>query len=134
VFVSYDNQYNFIEDFAATHLLHDGVAFTMNESNDRWCVECYIYFVVTMVDDMRIYITPDAQSRIQWLRGVSYDLMVNEGKWQCYSYSVESIKNDVQFRLEHLQGIANYYIARRNLPSSPLSTAIKLRSTYYHPR
>jgi len=134
VFVSYDDTYNFIQDKAAQHILHDGVAYAMNTYDDHWCVECYIYFVVTMKDDMRIYITADAQSRVQSLRGVSYDMLINEGRFKCYSYSVGSIRNDVQIQIEHLQGNADYYLARRDRPSSPISSAIKLSTPSMHPR
>ena len=55
-----------------------------------------------MMDDMRLYVTADATARIQGIsRGVYKDLMVNEGQFECFSYSVGSINNDVMFGISH---------------------------------
>ena len=55
-----DDQFNIVEDKPAQHLLSDGVSITMNEGDYHWCKECYIYLIVVMVDDMRLYVTADA--------------------------------------------------------------------------
>ena len=94
-----------------------------------------MYLIVVMVEDMRVYVTPDATTRIQSVGGGVYeDVMVNEGRFQCFSYSVGSILNDVLFGFSNFQGNADLFIARRNEPGSPNSSAIKLSTEIQHPR
>ena len=88
-----------------------------------------------MIDDMRLYVTADATARVGSIsRGVYKDLMVNEGSFECFAYSVGSINNDVLFRMNHYQGNADLYVARRNEPSTIASSAIKMSSVMEYPR
>ena len=53
-----------------------------NEGEFGWCIECYVYLIVVMVDDMRLYVTADATTRTQTLAGGVYqDIMVNESQF-----------------------------------------------------
>ena len=60
--------------------------------------------------------------------------MVNEGQFECFSYSVGSINNDVMFGISHYQGNADLFVARRNQPSTIASSAIKMSSVMEFPR
>ena len=57
----------------------------MNEGDYNWCTECWVYLIVVMVDDMRLYATADATTRTQNLAGnVFQDVMINEAEFQCF--------------------------------------------------
>ena len=133
--MSLDDSFNIIEDRPVQHILTDGVSMLKNEGEPHWCIECYVYLIIVMVDDMRLYVTADATTRTQNLAGNVYqDVMVNESQFECFAYSVGSINNDVLFGWSHLQGNADLFVARRNEPSTKTSTAIKLSTEIQHPR
>ena len=91
-----------MEDRPAQHILQNGQSVLVNEGEPNWCKKCWVYLVVVMMDDMSLYVTADATARIQGIsRGVYKDLMVNEGQFECFSYSVGSINNDVMFGISH---------------------------------
>ena len=122
-----DETFNIIEDVPAKHILADGVSLLMNEGEPHWCVECYVYLIVVMVDDMRLYVTADATTRTQTLsKGIEMDIMVNESTFKCFQYSIDRLIHDVMFTFNHLQGSSDLFIARRNEPSTTRSTAIKM--------
>lgn len=124
-----------MEDRPAQHILANGQSVLVNEGEPNFCKKCWVYLVVVMIDDMRLYVTADATARIGSVsRGVYKDLMVNEGSFECFSYSVGSINNDVLFRMNHYQGNADLYVARRNEPSTIASSAIKMSSVMEYPR
>ena len=113
----------------------DGVSVMVNEGDYHWCKECWVYLIVVMHEDMRLYVTADATTRTQSIgSGVYVNVAVNEGEFRCFQYSIGSINNDVLFGFSNFQGNADLYIARRNEPSTPNSSAIKMTSAIEHPR
>jgi hypothetical protein len=69
-----------MEDRPAKHILANGQSVLVNEGEPNFCKKCWVYLVVVMIDDMRLYVTADATARIGSIsRGVYKDLMVNEG-------------------------------------------------------
>jgi len=117
------------------HILETGVAMMTNEDDKHWCVECWVHVIVIMADDMRVYITAEATTRTSAVSsGVYEDILINAGRFDCFSYSVESIENDVLFGFSNFQGNADLFIARRNEPSTPASSAIRLSTPIQYPR
>ena len=61
-FIHFD-EFNIIEERPTTHLLKDGgQAIKMNKGDPYWCTECFIYLIVRMVDDTRLWVTAIAES------------------------------------------------------------------------
>jgi hypothetical protein len=57
VHVSLDNNYYLIEEKPAPHITDNGVAVKFGEDDYNWCVKCYIYIIVNIVQEGRYYIT-----------------------------------------------------------------------------
>jgi len=92
VFISFDKNFNLIEDKPHYHLLDSGVAVMLNKRDYRWCVDCTLYILVNMIEDRRLYITSDAFSSVTgtMASGVKRKFLVNSGKTECLSYSIAS--------------------------------------------
>lgn len=46
-----------IEDKAVSHMTDKGLNFYMTDDDPNWCTECYVYVIVNMIEDRRIYVT-----------------------------------------------------------------------------
>lgn len=55
--VSLDDDFYIIEEKPATHFVSNGVGFKFSEKDHNWCVKCYIYVIVNIVEEGRYYIT-----------------------------------------------------------------------------
>ena len=53
-----------MEDKPAQHILQNGVSVLVNEGEPNFCKKCWVYLVVVMMDDMRLYVTADATARL----------------------------------------------------------------------
>lgn len=49
-----------IEDRPARHITDSGLSILMTKDDTRWCVNCYIYLIVNMIEDRRIYVKAEA--------------------------------------------------------------------------
>jgi hypothetical protein len=49
-----------VEDRPASHITDDGLSVLMTDKDIRWCTECYVYLIVNMVEDRRVYVTATA--------------------------------------------------------------------------
>ena len=57
----------------------------MSDGEPHWCIECHVYLIVVMIDDMRVYVTADATTRTQNIAGgVVKDILVNEATFKCF--------------------------------------------------
>lgn len=60
VYVSHDPKFNVIEDKPASHITDDGLSVLMTDKDTRWCINCYVYVIVNMIEDRRIYVTAES--------------------------------------------------------------------------
>ena len=66
----------------------------LNKQDYKWCTSCYIYIIVNMIEDRRVYITGEAsQIDNNLINGVPKYLLANEGKTECLSHSIVSVEN-----------------------------------------
>ena len=57
-----DSKYSVIEDRPARHITDSGLSVLLTSEDTRWCVDCYVYLIVNMIEDKRIYVTSEATS------------------------------------------------------------------------
>ena len=70
----------------------------MSNTDTRWCVNCYVYVIVTMIEDRRLYVRAEARSGNPGIvEGIDTHLLVNEGNIECVSYSIGSSTKDAMF-------------------------------------
>lgn len=55
--VSLDNNFYLIEEKPASHITENGIAIKFGENDFQWCVKCYIYVILNIVEEGRYYIT-----------------------------------------------------------------------------
>ena len=68
-----------IEDRPARHITDAGLSVLLTSDNTRWCVDCYVYLIVNMIEDKRIYVTSEATSANKSLiQTIDNFLLVNE--------------------------------------------------------
>jgi len=60
-FVISDNKFNLVEDRPASHITKKGRMVLMTNSDPRWCTDCYVYLIVNMLEDRRVYVTATAR-------------------------------------------------------------------------
>ena len=81
-YLSHDNKFNVIEDRPARHVTDKGLSVLMTSSDTLWCVDCYVYIILSMVDDRRIYVTAEARSGNPSISpGLDSHFLVNEGQF-----------------------------------------------------
>ena len=74
-----DSKYSVIEDRPARHITDSGLSVLLTSDNTRWCVDCYVYLIVNMIEDKRIYVTSEATSANKSLiQTIDNYLLVNE--------------------------------------------------------
>ena len=98
VYVSHDSKYSVIEDRPARHITDEGLSVYMTSEDTRWCVNCYVYLIVNMIEDKRLYVTSQARTVNEGLdTNIVNHFSANEGSLECKSYSIGSIKSDALF-------------------------------------
>jgi len=94
VFMSHDSKFNVIEERPSTHILKDGVSVKLSSRDYQWCVNCWVYFIVNVIDDRRVYATATAHSRTRVLRdNIKTQVLINEGQTECLSFSVNATED-----------------------------------------
>jgi len=87
----------------------------MTSADTRWCTNCYVYLIVNMVEDRRVYVTAASKASNSGLvQEIDNHLLANEGQFECEGYSVGGSALDTMFILENYQGTADMYLAKRN--------------------
>ena len=87
-----------IEDRPANHITNAGLSVLLTSKDTRWCVNCYIYLIVNMIEDRRIYVTSEALTgNKSIISEIDNHLLVNEGDFECKSYSIGSSTFDTFF-------------------------------------
>ena len=114
-----------IEDRPARHITDAGLSVLLTSDNTRWCVDCYVYLIVNMIDDKRIYVTSEATSSNKSLiQTIDNYLLVNEADIQCRSFSIGSSEVDTLFSVTNFQGVADLFLAKRTEPSNTQSSSV----------
>ena len=123
-----------IEDRAISHMTDKGLSLLMTEADATWCVDCYIYVIVNMVEDRRIYVTASTKTTNEGisLLDVSYYLLANAGNVECETYSIKSSEFDAHFSFSSFQGAANFFIAKRTFPQSINSSSVVIQTKKSH--
>jgi len=116
-----------IEDRPARHITDSGLSVMLTKDDTRWCVDCYIYLIVNMIEDRRIYVTAEATTgNKSIIEKIDNYLLANEGKIECKSYSIGSTESDTLFSVTNFQGDADFFLAKRTKPSSISSSSVVL--------
>ena len=114
-----------IEDRPARHITDAGLSVLLTSDNTRWCVDCYVYLIVNMIEDKRIYVMSEATSANKSLiQTINNYLLVNEADIQCRSFSIGSSEVDTLFSVTNFQGVADLFLAKRTEPSSVQSSSV----------
>ena len=131
---AYDGKFSVIEDHPASHITDLGLSVLMTSKDIRWCTNCYVYLIVNMIEDRRIYVTAEAKtSNDGILEGIDSYLLANEGSIECLSYSIGSSKDDALFHFYNFQGGADFFLAKRTEPTSADSSAVVLKTKISYP-
>ena len=114
-----------IEDRPARHITDAGLSVLLTSDNTRWCVDCYVYLIVNMIEDKRLYVTSEATSANKSLiQTIDNYLLVNEADTQCRSFSIGSSEVDTLFSVTNFQGVADLFLAKRTEPSNIDSSSV----------
>ena len=123
-----------VEDHPASHVTDLGLSVIMTTKDTRWCTNCYVFLIVNMIEDRRIYVTAEAKTTNDGiLEGINSYLLANEGSIECLSYSIGSSKDDALFHFYNFQGGADFFLAKRSEPSSIDSSSVVLRTRISYP-
>ena len=124
-FLAVDSTFSVVEDRPARHITDSGLSVLLTEDDTRWCTDCYIYLIVNMIEDKRIYVTAEASSANKSLiQTIDNFLLVNESDMQCRSFSIGSSEVDTLFSVTNFQGCADFFLAKRTEPSSMQSSSV----------
>ena len=94
-----------VEDRPARHITDSGLSVILTSDDTRWCVDCYVYLIVNMIEDKRIYVTSEAFSANKSLIDtIDNFFLVNENDIQCSSFSIGSSEVDTLFSVTNFQG------------------------------
>ena len=130
-----DSTFNVIEERPSTHILKDGVSVKLSSNDYQWCVNCWVYFIVNVIDDRRVYATARSFSRTLNLRSdVNTQLLINEGQTECFAFSVGSMNDDLVCQVNNFQGNADLFLGRRTEPTSISSSSVRLIGAKQHPQ
>ena len=70
----------------------------MTNKDIRWCTKCYVYLIVTMIEDRRVYVTATAKTSNPGLvKEIDNHLLANEGQFECGSFSISGAAKDAKF-------------------------------------
>ena len=79
-----DGNFSLLESKEARHVTERGINVLVTSADSRWCVNCYVYLIVNIIEDRRIYVTTKALSENPPLvTGISSDLIANAGLTEC---------------------------------------------------
>ena len=56
-YISLDDSFYLIEEKPASHVVDNGIAFKFGSNDYEWCVKCYVYVILNVVEESRYYIT-----------------------------------------------------------------------------
>ena len=77
-------------------------------------MDCYIYLLVHLIEDKRIYVTAVATTTNKSIIGdIGNYMLANEGDIECKSYSIGSSTFDTLFKVTNFQGDADFFLAKR---------------------
>ena len=97
-YLSHDRKFSVVEDRPARHVTDEGLSVLLTKTDTRWCVNCYVYVIVTMIEDKRIYVKAEARnSNPALIQGIDTYMLVNGGNLECVSYSIGSDTKDALF-------------------------------------
>jgi len=89
-----------VEDRPASHVTDDGLSVFLTDTDTRWCTECYVYLIVNMVEDRRVYIKATAMTNNSGiLKDLDNHLLANVGQIECQPYSIGGSTYDALFYL-----------------------------------
>lgn len=71
----------------------------MTKKEKLWCSDCYVYIIVNMIEDKRLYATGKSSMLGQAGEGLVSNIgntfLANAGRFECQLYTVSSGKNDL---------------------------------------
>jgi len=101
-YISFDNDFNIIEDRPTRHLLDSGLAVMMNKHDARWCTQCSIYILVNFLDDRRVYVKAAASPINPILSNrLKRFFLANEGRTECLAYTMTAPENDQVYHVNN---------------------------------
>jgi hypothetical protein len=119
--ISLDDNFYLIEEKPASHVVDNGVAIKFGSNDYSWCVKCYVYVILNIVEESRYYITSYGRHENDDLSTyISTEIMVNPFTQECFGYFVLRTKYDVRFDIDGYAGHAEVYISPRDTPDSAL--------------
>lgn len=76
-----------------------GLNFLMTEQDANWCTECYVYVIVNMIEDRRIYVTASTKTSNEGIQllDVNHYMLANTGTVECEAYSIKGSTYDAMF-------------------------------------
>jgi hypothetical protein len=129
--LSMDGYFHLVEELPAAHLLSEGLAVKFGESHPSWCVQCFVYAILNVVEEGRYYVTAEARHGNDALSAtLPSEIMVNPFQQECFSYFVLKTQFDVRFDIDGYAGHADVYVAPRDKPAGPSSDRIRLRAAH----
>jgi hypothetical protein len=71
-----------------------GLKFTSNDYN--FCTQCYVYFLVDVVNSGNYYVTATSSARNNQLtEGTAVDKVINSKQSECFQYYISKATDDV---------------------------------------
>lgn len=120
VYFSLDDTINQIEERKVENLISNGAGFYFTEDDNGWCTRCYVYLYVEITVPGRYYVSAKASARNPVItKDKVSERFVNMRQQDCFQYYVQSDVNDLVVKLDHYQGLVDFYIAGQRVPSGP---------------